>query len=391
MKIQHEVIVVGGGPVGAAAALALRAKGFDVALLERSPTPPRFDADDYDLRVYAISPASAALLDGVGAWSPIQARRASAYSAMQVWEQGVTRGLSFTAADAGSRQLGWIVEHNLIVAELWARFGGLPVYRGVDIVAAHFEPGAQAELQLAEGRSLSARLIVAADGTDSKLRDLAGIETIGWRYSQRAVVCHVQTEKSHRETAWQRFLPSGPLAFLPLVDGRCSIVWSLDEPLADEVLALDDAAFCARLGAVSEYALGVVKTTTRRVAFPLRLQHARSYYGERLVLLGDAAHTVHPLAGQGVNLGFADVTAVATVLGDARDSGRDWSSARTLARYQRQRRPENMEMLALTDALYRTFHLSVPGLRAVLGLGLGMVDRLTPVKNWFARRATISN
>lgn len=390
MRIQHEVIVVGGGPVGAAAVLALRAGGFDVALVERSATPPRFDADDYDLRVYAISPASARLLESVGAWPAILARRAGAYSAMQVWETGIGRGLSFSAADAGTRQLGWIVEHNLIVAELWARFGGLPLYRGVDITAAKFAAGDNAELHLADGRTLCARLIVAADGADSKVREMAGIDTVGWRYTQRAVVCHVQTERPHRETAWQRFLPSGPLAFLPLTDGRSSIVWSLEEPLADEVLALDDAAFRARLGAASEYALGGITATTRRVAFPLRLQHAQSYVGERLVLMGDAAHTVHPLAGQGVNLGFADVGALATILREARDAGRDWSGARTLARYQRERRPENTEMLALTDALYRAFHLAVPGLRAALGFGLGVVDRLAPVKNWFARRATTS-
>ncbi len=390
MRIQHEVIVVGGGPVGAAAVLALRACGFDVALVERSAIPPRFDSDDYDLRVYAISPASAAVLDGVGVWSAVLARRASAYSAMQVWEQGVERGLSFSASDAGTRQLGWIVEHNLIVAELWARFGGLPVYRGADIVSAKFSSGESAELQLADGRTLVTRLVVAADGADSKIRDMACIDTVGWHYPQRAVVCHVQTGKPHRATAWQRFLPSGPLAFLPLADGRCSIVWSLEEPMADEVLALEDAAFCARLGAVSEYALGNITGTTRRVAFPLRLQHAQSYVGERLVLIGDAAHTVHPLAGQGVNLGFADVAALTTTLSEARDAGRDWSGARTLGRYQRQRRPENLEMLALTDALYRAFHLTVPGLRAVLGFGLGMVDRLAPVKSWFARRATTS-
>ena len=390
MKIQHEVIVVGGGPVGAAAVLALRAAGFDVALVERSAVPPRFDADDYDLRVYAISSASAAVLDQVGAWSSIVARRAGPYWAMQVWEQGVARGLSFSAADAGTRELGWIIEHNLIVAELWARFGGLPVYRGADIVAANFQGATSAELQLADGRNLAAQLIVAADGADSKMRDWAGIDLIGWRYPQQAIVCHVQTQEPHRQTAWQRFLPSGPLAFLPLADGRCSIVWSLEAPQAEEVLALEDAAFCSRLGAASEYALGNIIATTGRVGFPLRLQHARVYAAERLALVGDAAHTVHPLAGQGVNLGFADVRALAVCLAEARAQGRDWSGARTLARYQRQRRPQNLEMLALTDALYRAFHLSVPGLRALLGTGLGLVDRLAPVKGWLARRATTS-
>jgi ubiquinone biosynthesis UbiH/UbiF/VisC/COQ6 family hydroxylase len=387
MKTRHDILVVGGGPVGAAAALALRAAGFDVALIERSAKPPVFDADDYDLRVYAISPASAALLDSVGAWSTIQQQRAASYSAMQVWEQGPANGLAFTAADAGLRQLGWIVEHSLVVAELWARLGALPVYRGIEIAAADFNADA-ADLKLTDGRGLSARLIVAADGTDSQLRGIAGIDTTGWAYTQRAIVCHVHTEKPHRDTARQRFLRSGPLAFLPLADGRCSIVWSVEEPQVTELLALDDATFCARLSGAIEHALGPVTGTTQRVAFPLRLQHANRYIAERLVLIGDAAHTVHPLAGQGVNLGFADVQALVKVLREARDAGRDWSVERTLAHYQRERRPENLEMLALTDALYRAFRLPLPGLRALLGFGLGAVDRLAPVKSWLARRAS---
>jgi ubiquinone biosynthesis UbiH/UbiF/VisC/COQ6 family hydroxylase len=376
-------LLVGGGPVGAAAALALRAAGFDVALVERSLAPPAYDADDYDLRVYAISPASAELLGTVGAWPAIAARRASAYTAMRVWQDGVDAGLSFNAADCGLRQLGWIVEHSLIVAELWARFGALPLYRGAEIEATEFDPAGtpngSARLRLADGRVLSARLLVAADGADSRIRDLAGIDTVGWPYAQKAIVAHVRTERPHRATAWQRFTARGPLAFLPLADGRCSIVWSAELPLAEELLALDDAAFCARLTVAAESVLGAVTATTPRVAFPLRLRHAQRYVGDHLVLIGDAAHAVHPLAGQGVNLGFGDVRALADVLASARREGRDWSGQRTLARYQRQRRPEN--------ALYRAFHASLPGLRSALGLGLGLVDRAAPLKQWFARRA----
>jgi ubiquinone biosynthesis UbiH/UbiF/VisC/COQ6 family hydroxylase len=211
---------------------------------------------------------------------------------------------------------------------------------------------------------------------------------VGWHYAQRAIVCHVDTQRAHRGIAWQRFLASGPLAFLPLADGRCSIVWSAEEALAGELLALDDAAFAARLGEAAEHALGEVLRTTPRLSFSLRLLHAQDYARPGLVLVGDAAHTVHPLAGQGVNLGFADVQQLTSTLVEARDAGRDWSASRRLHSYARARKAANLEMLAVTDGLYRAFRLRLPGLKAALGLGLEAVDKLGPLKSWLARQAT---
>ncbi len=384
----HDIAVVGGGPVGAAAAIALRQQGFRTVLVERAAAPAPYDPAGYDLRVYAVAPHSARLLDRLGVWTSISARRISPYAAMRVWERGPDHALEFDGAASGLAELGWIVEHGLVVDALWARLEGVSRYERTGIRSAQFgETGSV--LHLADGGELRARLVVAADGADSQLRGLAGIDTVSWPYAQRAIVCHVRTSRPHRATAWQRFLSSGPLAFLPLTDGRCSIVWSAEEPLAQELLELDDAAFMVRLGEAFEQALGEVLETTPRISFPLRLLHAQDYARPGLVLVGDAAHAIHPLAGQGVNLGFADVEQLASTLAEAREAGRDWSAPRTLQRYARARKAANLEMLAVTDGLYRAFRLRLPGVKAVLGLGMEAVGRLGPLKNWLARQAAM--
>jgi len=385
---QYDIAVVGGGPVGAAAALALHTSGFKVALIERSQPPVAYDSRTYDIRVYAIAPQSMALLDRLGVWPRIAAARVSPYRHMQVWVEQADRALCFSAADAGRNELGWIVEHGLIVDALWSALDGVAVYAPAGIEPIQFNDGLPPVLQFDDGRSLQARLLIAADGANSSLRHAAGIDTIGWAYSQRAIVCHVKTAQPHRHTAWQRFLRSGPLAFLPLADDRCSIVWSADEALADELMALDDVTFRARLGATLGSPLGAIVEATPRISLPLRLLHARDYVRPGLALIGDAAHTVHPLAGQGVNLGFADIETLVAELTAARDKRRDWSGIRTLQRYARARKSANLDMLAVTDGLYRLFKAPVPGLRTLLGVGIDGVDQLAPLKSWLARQAT---
>ncbi len=385
---QYDIAVVGGGPVGAAAALALHTSGFKVALIERSQPPVAYDSRTYDIRVYAIAPQSMALLDRLGVWPRIAAARVSPYRHMQVWVEQADRALCFSAADAGRNELGWIVEHGLIVDALWSALDGVAVYAPAGIEPIQFNDDLPPVLQLDDGRSLQARLLIAADGANSSLRHAAGIDTIGWAYSQRAIVCHVKTAQPHRHTAWQRFLRSGPLAFLPLADDRCSIVWSADEALADELMALDDVTFRARLGAALGSPLGAIVEATPRISLPLRLLHARDYVRPGLALIGDAAHTVHPLAGQGVNLGFADIETLVAELTAARDKRRDWSGIRTLQRYARARKSANLDMLAVTDGLYRLFKAPVPGLRTLLGVGIDGVDQLAPLKSWLARQAT---
>jgi 2-octaprenyl-3-methyl-6-methoxy-1,4-benzoquinol hydroxylase/2-octaprenylphenol hydroxylase len=228
---------------------------------------------------------------------------------------------------------------------------------------------------------------VAADGAGSPLRRLAGLDTHGHDYGQRGVVAHVATEQPHQCTAWQRFLPGGPLALLPLADGRSSIVWSLPEDEAQRVLALDDDAFCAELGVASDFRLGRVLSSTRRAAFPLRLQLADRYQAERLVLLGDAAHAVHPLAGQGVNLGLRDVAELRDTLLAARAAGRDIGAAHVLRRYARRRRSaDTLDALGF-DALARAYAWQSSPLVAARSAGIRLLDRLTPLKRLLSGHA----
>jgi 2-polyprenylphenol 6-hydroxylase len=379
--MKHDVIVVGSGVVGAALALALKRRKIDVALVEKGAAPRPFDPAGYDLRVYAISPGTTRFLDALGVWSGIDSRRVSPYEEMRVWHDGPDQALTFTAAENRLPQLGWIVENDLILDTLWRALAGVPTYLGAGVTSFAIGPKG-ATLSLDDGRELKASLIVAADGADSRLRELAGIAVTGWDYPQQAIVCNVATERPHRRAALQRFLSTGPLAFLPLADGRCSIVWSSTQ--ADELMALDDAGFRSRLGEASQHALGEIGEITRRVAFPLRLLHAEQYVQGPLVLIGDAAHVVHPLAGQGVNLGLADVQCLAEALGQP---GKALASPRALQRYQRARKAENVEMLALTDALYRAFGQQAPIVGIGLQLGMQLIDRLTPIKTRLARRA----
>jgi 2-octaprenyl-3-methyl-6-methoxy-1,4-benzoquinol hydroxylase/2-octaprenylphenol hydroxylase len=318
-----DVAIVGGGMVGAAAALSLARAGFATALLEaREPAPWRVD-DEVDLRVVGLAPSSIALLEELGVWPSIRDARSGPYSHMHVWDAENGAAIDFDAADEDRQLLGYIVENNLVQWTLWQALEAGGVRRLCPARVGGIEQREdRVQLELADGEPICARLIVAADGAGSPLRDMVGIATRGRDYGQRAIVAHVRTERAHQGTAWQRFLPTGPLALLPLADGRSSLVWSLPEDRARQVLAMDDAAFLSELGVASDFRLGPILATTPRAAFPLKLQLAERYQSERFVLLGDAAHAVHPLAGQGVNLGLRDVVELRDTLVAARDAGR---------------------------------------------------------------------
>lgn len=381
---RHDVVVAGGGMVGAAAVLALRQAGIDCGLIEPQ-APPVWDAQTIDLRVSAISPASENLLHSLGLWQQIESRRVSPFESMHVWEQPGRDSLNFSAAEFASHRLGHIVENNLLVQALREKTADAAVYQSALQSMDSVDDGLW--LRLADGREIKTRLLIGADGIHSHVRELSGLVMQGSGYQQRGLVCHVQSEAAHEKTAWQRFLPGGPLALLPLDDGRCSIVWSLATAEAEHLQAMDDESFSAALSQAFGEHLGSIRATTQRVSFPLAHRHADRYRSDRVALIGDAAHVVHPLAGQGGNLGMLDAATLAEEIVHASNRGVDPGHDSVLARYERRRRADNMAMLSATDALQRMFASDSPWMEGIRRIGMGMVDRLHPVKNALIRHA----
>ncbi|HEY2395656.1 MAG TPA: UbiH/UbiF/VisC/COQ6 family ubiquinone biosynthesis hydroxylase [Rudaea sp.] len=385
----HDIAVVGAGMVGAALALKLAQAGFDVAVIEpRAPAAWRVE-DEIDLRVVALAPSSVELLDSVGAWQSITAARTCLYRRMHVWDALAPGALDFDSADDAAATLGHIVENRLIQHVLWQALqaqANVTLHCPALVTATSIDVDRRS-VELDDGRRISAGLVVAADGGDSPLRELVGIATRDRDYGQRAVVAHVTTERAHEGTAWQRFLPHATIAFLPLSDQRSSIVWSVPDHEAARLLALDDATFCAELGAAFDFRLGRITATTPRAAFPLRLRLAERSTAARFALVGDAAHVVHPLAGQGVNLGLRDVAELAAVAIAERDAKRDFAAESALRRFERSRRSDNALSAHAFDAIQRVFGSDALPVAALRGVGLAIVDKIVPFKRLFARRA----
>ena len=386
-RARLDVAVAGGGVVGAACALALARAGLDVALVEARPVP-RWLAEQPDLRVYALAPDNAALLDALGVWPQVVRARAQPYRKMRVWDAGGGDELAFDAATLARDELGWIVENGLLVDRLWAAL----VAAGVQVhcparVQGMEQDEAGVRLQLDDGTRLEARVAVAADGGASELRRLAGLDVDAHDYGQRGVVAFIETADPHQETAWQRFLPTGPLALLPFTQGRSSIVWTLPEAEAQRVLALDDAAFALELTDASAARLGRAQPVSERAAFPLRRQLVRQQVAGRVLVLGDAAHVVHPLAGQGVNLGLRDVAALRAEVESAQARRVDWASAHRLQRWARRRRSDNTVSAYAFEGINRLFSNADP--LAVLARGplLGLAGKLPPLTRALWRHA----
>jgi 2-octaprenylphenol hydroxylase len=414
----YDVIIVGGGMVGSALGCALGDLGFRVAVVEAREPLATWPADTVDARTSALTRASENILRNLGVWDRMVAMRVSAYREMHVWDAEGFGEIHFDSAEIGEPDLGHIVENRVIQKALWERLGEIATVERIcpakvatldlageqptltldvtDHEESESRPGGRSHQSEPTGtpvgapssaRSITASLIVAADGAQSALRTMAGLGTRGWAYDQHAVVAIVRPARHHGDTAWQRFLPTGPIALLPIDDGRCSLVWSTAPGHAAALAGMPDDEFCRAVTGATAARLGDIVDAGPRAVFPLRLQHAENYAEPGLALVGDAAHAIHPLAGQGVNLGLLDAATLADVLAQARLRGRPLGAVATLRRYERARKGANLAMMGAMDVLKRLFSNANPALSVARSVGLKATDLATPVKHAIMRRA----
>ena len=393
MSKHYDIIIVGAGMVGAtlACGLAEEAEQLKIAIIDANE--PKFDWDNnsYDMRVSAITRASQTLFKNVGAWDKIVEQRISPYQDMFVWDGSSNSGgeLHFDSADMGEADLGHIIENRVIVKALHQRIKEFPQIEllcPAKLESIDFKQD-NTHLVLDDKSELSANLVVAADGSRSWVRQQANIAVKGWDFDQAALVTTVKTEKYHQDTAWQRFLSSGPLAFLPLTEGYSSIVWSTSPDEAKRLTEISEDEFAVELEHAFESKLGKITSVASRAVFPLRLFETLNYVQHRLALVGDAAHTIHPLAGQGVNLGLADVASLINVVVDALNDKKDIGDLKVLRRYERWRRADNRSMLLAMDGLKRLFGTELTGVKTLRSLGLDTINKITPLKNLIMKQA----
>ncbi len=410
-----DVLIVGAGLVGASLALRLADSGLRIGLLDRgdlaavSATPQPTEGSGFDPRVVALTARSQQLLEQLGAWQLLKQQRLCPYEQMRVWEEDGTGQVEFSAGEIHAPALGTIVENSLVLNALLScldascsqaaaqRREAIRLFPQRSVTALERSTSGRrllTTLRCDDGSEVSAHLVVAADGGNSRLRELAGFETREWDYGQKAIVTTIRTREPHALTALQRFLNTGPLAYLPLADGadaplgkHCSIVWSADSSRADELMALGDEGFAGELNRAMEGAFGGVEAVDSRFVFPLRQRHAKRYVQDNIILAGDAAHTIHPLAGQGVNLGFLDVQALAEALEAGLAGGRHPEDSLMLQRYQRQRMGPNLAMMALMEGFKRGFADQPLALRWLRNVGLKGVNRFAALRKALASEA----
>jgi 2-polyprenylphenol 6-hydroxylase len=395
---QHfDIVIMGAGLVGASLACAIAkkniAKDLRIALVESSGDIKHFDGEHFDPRVVALTQASQNVLSDIGVWQALLDQRVCAYTNMEVWDGEGTANIQFSAAEVRANYLGHIVESSVILTGLREQLCQHPrvtLIQPATVVG--LVKGEQIEILLDNHERLSAALLVAADGAHSSVRELAQFELREWDYGHKAIITTAQTELPHQATARQRFMRTGPLAFLPLpsINGKhfCSIVWSAELELADQLLALNDAEFCARLGAAFEHKLGKILHTAERFSILLRQRHAKTYIQPNIVLVGDAAHNIHPLAGQGVNLGMLDVAALTQEITRALERRLPLNDYSILRRYQRERLSDNLVMMSAMEALKRLFESRSLMVTLLRNVGMRKLNVLFELKKVIIKMAT---
>ncbi len=382
---QFDVAVVGGGMVGAAIALALSQAGLQVALIEKQAPSDFEPARAPDLRVSSINLASEAWLTQLGAWQALQSMRLCPYQRLQAFEHPASV-VTFAAADIQRSHLGHIVENNLLQLALWQQFTpNLSLFCPASVITLSQTPE-HATLTLDSGEQLRSTVVIAADGGHSQLRQLAGIGTNGWQYQQACLVALVNTPYPQQDVTWQQFTPSGPKAFLPLPGQQGSIVWYEDAPRVKQLAALNSQQLSQELLKVFPAQLGAVEVVSSSW-FPLARMDANSYFAGRVVLAGDAAHTINPLAGQGVNLGFADAKLLSELIISAHQQQQDIGSVALLRTYQGKRKPANLLMMSSMDGFYQLFGNDITPLRKLRQLALTIASRSSTLKTLVARYA----
>jgi 2-octaprenyl-6-methoxyphenol hydroxylase len=384
---ETEVVIAGGGLVGLLLGHALAGAGIETMVIDPEPPAQQLGAA-FDGRVSSIALGSKRVLEGIGLWAGL-APEAEPILEIRVSDGAAPLFLHYDHRAVGPEPLGFIVPNQRIrraLDELVGRSKHLHRLAPASVVALEHEP-ASVLARLEDGRIIRARLAVGADGRRSRIREGAGIGTQEWRYEQTGIVCTVGHERPHRGIAHERFLPAGPFAILPLQGRRSSIVWTERAALAPGLLALSDDAFLAELGQRFGDFLGTLALEGGRWSYPLALTHAEHYVGRRLALIGDAAHAIHPIAGQGYNLGIRDVAALAELVVDAHRLGLDFGAADVLARYQRWRRFDTLSLIAVTDGLNRLFSTASPSVQLIRDLGLATINQVPPLKRFFMRHA----
>jgi 2-octaprenyl-6-methoxyphenol hydroxylase len=385
--ITADVMIVGGGLIGAPLACALAAHGVRVAVIDQTP-PESALAASFDGRASAVALASQRMLTTIGLWPDI-APLAAPIEQIRVSDGASPLFLHYDHAELGDEPLGWIVENRAL-----RRAGqiGMASHPGITwlapIAMTALERGKQGvTARIGDGRSVSAALAIAADGRASPVREAAGITLTKWGYDQSAIVCTVAHERPHGNVAQEHFLAAGPFAILPLTGNRSSVVWTEKAHLVAPIMAQSEAEFQRELESRFGDYLGRLSLEGPRFCYPLGLQMAKSYTAQRLALIGDAAHGMHPVAGQGMNMGLRDVAALAELLVEAKRLGQDLGDGQLLARYERWRRFDNMLMLGLTDGLVRLFSNNIAPVKLARDLGMAAVNRLPPLKHFFMRHA----